>query len=87
MRDDLMTYYTKSVAKPDSQTQEMEKQLVDRVARNVATIHSRFADCEPGRAEDETNSSPIDQNVRELIAKARSPEELCMMRSSYQGWL
>ena len=91
LRDDLVTFYTKSVAKSDAQTQEMEKQLIDRVSRNVGTIHSRFAECSPDdvEKEDSENQSqdPVDKKVRELIATARNPADLCMMPPSYQGWL
>jgi transformation/transcription domain-associated protein len=96
MRDDLMTYYTKSVAKSDSQTQDMEKHISDRVSRNVNTLQSRFTHCSPnctptsaGEPDKKATSTPtpIDQNVRELIATARNPEYVSMMPSAYQGWI
>ena len=93
MRDDLVAFYTKSIAKTDSKTCEMEKQLTHSVARNVAYLHSRFAECAPTYMnkkktdDDERPKTPVDQRVRDLIEAARNPENLCMMSGSYQGWL
>jgi hypothetical protein len=91
MRDDLVTFYTKSMAKSDSQTQDMEKQLTDRVSRNVATLHSRFSECCPSYQTSETDKKlpvkPVDQRVRDLIATARSPEVLSEMPVNFQGWM
>jgi hypothetical protein len=85
MRDDLVTFYTKSMAKSDSQTQEMEKQLTDRVSRNVATLHSRFAECCP--TYNQPTTDPVDQRVRDLIATARSPKVLSNMPINFHGWI
>lgn len=87
IRDDLVTFYTKSTAKSDAQTQEMEKQLMDRISRNVATLHSRFAECCPSYQINSDNENPVDQKIRDLIATARNPESLCSMPASFQGWL
>jgi transformation/transcription domain-associated protein len=87
--DDLVAFYTKSLAKSDVKTVEMEKQLVERVARNVATVHTRFAECVPraNNPEGEQTTNPIDQRVRDLIEAARNPDNLCMMSGNYQPWL
>lgn len=95
MRDDLVTFYTKSMAKSDSQTQEMEKQLADRVSRNVANLHSRFSECCPTHGivshttndDKETKSDTVDERVRRLVATARSHADLSQMSASFQGWL
>jgi len=90
MRDDLVAFYTKSMAKSDTKTQEMERQLVDRVARNVSMLHARFAECAPCReskASDEKSEDPIDQRVRELLNEAQSAENICMLPGNYQGWI
>jgi len=90
MRDDLIAFYTKSIAKSDSKTCEMEKQLMHSVARNVASLHGRFADCAPKYKksyQEEDAKAPVDQRVRDLIEEARNSENLCMMSGSYQGWL
>jgi transformation/transcription domain-associated protein len=88
MRDDLISYFTKSLAKSDSTTVEMEKQLAASVARNVAILHTRFAECAPSLpaviSKEQTN---VDQRVRDLIDSARDPKNLCLMPGSYQGWM
>ena len=94
MRDDLVTFYTKSMAKSDSQTQEMEKQLGDRVSRNVANLHSRFSECCPTYGmnsitskDDKEVCDPVDERVRRLVATAYSHSDLAHMPASFQGWL
>ncbi|GAX24432.1 transformation/transcription domain-associated protein [Fistulifera solaris] len=94
MRDDLVTFYTKSMAKSDSQTQEMEKQLGDRVSRNVANLHSKFSECCPthgiassGNSDDKEPDDTVDERVRRLLASARSHSNLSQMPTSFQGWL
>lgn len=91
MRDDILAWYSKSLAKVDSKTQELERQLVERVTKNVATLQSRFAECAPARKNmeiDEASSKdPVDKKVRELYAVATDPEKLCMMPTSYAAWL
>ena len=90
MRDDLVAFYTKSIAKSDSKTCEMEKQLAGSAARNVALLQSRFAECSPtvkktsGKENDHT---PVDQRVKNLVERARDPEKLCLMSGNFQGWL
>jgi transformation/transcription domain-associated protein len=85
MRDDIVAFYTKAMAKSDSKTIEMERQLVDRVSRNVTSIHARFSQC--GIKRSDKKEEPVDQNVRDLVDAARSKDNLCMMSSSYQAWL
>lgn len=88
MRDDVIAFYTRSMPKSDAKTVEMEKQLADRVHKNVVTLMTRVTECAPRLKRDEKSSDdPIDQRVKDLVAAARSPEKLCMMPSSYQAWL
>jgi transformation/transcription domain-associated protein len=88
LRDDLTSFYTKSIAKPDNKTQEMERQLMDRIVKNTATVKTRFAECSPTVKDlDKAKSRPVDYKVRELVAAAQDPSKLCMMQGSYQGWL
>lgn len=95
MRDDILAWYSKSLAKTDSKTQELEKQLVERVSKNVNTLQSRFAECAPKSSSihDSYLSSkngtciPLDKRVNELLEAATDPQNLCMTRISYQGWL
>jgi FAT domain/Phosphatidylinositol 3- and 4-kinase len=88
MRDDLIAYFTKSMAKSDATTVEMEKQLAGSVARNVSMLHARFAECAPNTKGVVTKQHlHVDQRVRDLMDSARNPENLCLMPGSYQGWL
>jgi transformation/transcription domain-associated protein len=88
MRDDLIAYFTKSLAKSDSTTVGMEKQLSGSVSRNVAILHTRFAECAPSPKGVITKQQlHVDQRVRDLIDSARNPENLCLMPGSYQGWI
>jgi FAT domain/Phosphatidylinositol 3- and 4-kinase len=88
MRDDLIAYFTKSMAKSDATTVEMEKQLAGSVARNVSILHARFAECAPNPKGVVTKQHlHVDQRVRDLMDSARNFENLCLMPGSYQGWL
>ncbi|KAI2509201.1 PI3/PI4 kinase-like protein [Fragilaria crotonensis] len=91
MRDDIVSWYTsKSMAKSDAKTQELENQLVDRVAKNVAAIQAKFSDCsvqrEPKGALN-LKTQPVNQRVKELVSEACSLEALSTMESSFQPWL
>ena len=88
MRDDLIAYFTKSLAKSDSTTVEMEKQLAGSVARNVAILHTRFAECAPSSQGAVTKQYiNVDQRVRDLIDSAQDPKNLCLMPGSFQAWM
>ena len=93
MRDDILAWYSKSLAKTDSKTQELEKQLIERVSKNVYTLQSRFSECSPQNSQESYVGSkngtiaPLDKRVSELLKAATRPENLCMTRISYQGWL
>jgi phosphatidylinositol kinase/protein kinase (PI-3 family) len=83
MRDDILAWYSKSLAKTDSKTQELERQLIERVSKNVSTLHTRFAECSLSRSSDD----PVDVRVRELYEAATNPGKLCMMPTNYHAWL
>jgi transformation/transcription domain-associated protein len=89
MRDDILSWYTKSQAKTDSKTQELERQLIERVSKNVYTIQSRIAECTPSSKTNSSvrNSVALDKRVNDLLNSATDPEKLCMMAASYQAWL
>ncbi|CAB9517671.1 PI3/PI4-kinase family protein C1F5.11c [Seminavis robusta] len=94
MRDDIVAWYCKSMAKSDSKLQELEKQLADRVSKNVYYMQMRFAECslrESGSKSStkaaNTAKDPIDQKVRDLIEIASRPDKLATMPTSYQAWL
>ena len=88
MRDDIVAWYCKSMAKSDSKLQELERQLVDRVSKNVSHLQGRFSECAPTKEQSENlKDGPVDKKVRELIAAASDSEKLCTMPTSYQAWL
>ena len=88
LRDDLTSFYTKSIAKSDSKTQEMERQLLDRITKNTMTVKARFAECAPLVNDPEkAKQQPIDHRVHELLKASQDPENLCMMQGSFQAWL
>jgi transformation/transcription domain-associated protein len=86
LRDDLTSFYTKSIAKSDNKTQEMERQLMDRIVMNSSTVLKRFAECSPS-FEDANADKSVDEKLKGLIAEAQDPTNVCMMQGSYQGWL
>eukprot|EP00980_Cylindrotheca_fusiformis_P015838 scaffold4637_cov128-Cylindrotheca_fusiformis.AAC.9 len=85
MRDDILAWYSKSQARVDSKTQDLERQLVERVTKNVATLQSRIAECAPNQKK--TSKDPVDSRVQDLCFTAADPDKLCMMPTNYHAWL
>ena len=86
MRDDILAWYSKSLAKTDSKTQELERQLMERVSKNVSVLHARFSECAPTSTKASKEGS-IDSRIRELYDAATSAENLSMMPTNYHAWL
>lgn len=87
MRDDIIFWYCKSGIFSDTKLQALEKQLSDRVSKNVSYLQARFSECAPHKEKTAAMQEPIDKKVRDLMFVASSPDRLCMMPTSYQGWL
>jgi transformation/transcription domain-associated protein len=90
LRDDIVSWYTsKSMAKSDTKTQELEKQLADRVAKNVSLVQSKISECavKAPKSMETLPTNPVDQRVRDLLAEASSYEKLSTIESSFQPWL
>eukprot|EP00521_Asterionellopsis_glacialis_P009632 CAMPEP_0195288008 /NCGR_PEP_ID=MMETSP0707-20130614/4839_1 /TAXON_ID=33640 /ORGANISM="Asterionellopsis glacialis, Strain CCMP134" /LENGTH=1220 /DNA_ID=CAMNT_0040347823 /DNA_START=300 /DNA_END=3962 /DNA_ORIENTATION=+ len=90
LRDDIVSWYTsKSMAKSDTKTQELEKQLADRVTKNVSLVQARFSACKPNKKKENgiLGRDAIDLKVRKLLEEATAPESLCMMPTTYHPWL
>ena len=87
LRDDLTSFYTKSIAKSDSKTQEMERQLMDRIHKNAYLVLRHFGTCAPVVAGKGEKKKPLDHRLRELLEQAQDPNNLCLMQGSYQAWL
>ena len=87
LRDDLVSWYvSKSMAKSDAKTQELEKQLADRIVKNAIQIQSKFGECAV-RSTTTNDSKPVNQRVRDLVREASSHERLCTMPSTFYPWL
>jgi phosphatidylinositol kinase/protein kinase (PI-3 family) len=86
MRDDILAWYSKSLAKTDSKTQELERQLLERVSKNVSLLHARFSECSPTSTK-ASKEGAIDSKIRELYEAATSTEKLSMMPTNYHAWL
>jgi phosphatidylinositol kinase/protein kinase (PI-3 family) len=88
LRDDIVSWYhSRSNARSDSKTQEIERQLGDRIVRNCSLVRGRYAHCSPNPDSGRSETAPIDTKVRSLVAVATSSELLCRMPLNYQGWL
>jgi len=87
LRDDIVSWYcSKSPPRSDVKNQELERQLGERILKNVSICQKRFSDCSP---DDSQNSGDnlADAQVRELLSTAISPEILCHATPVFQAWL
>jgi len=69
-RDDLVAYYTRSMPKSDTKTQEMEKQLSDRALKNASSILARLVECAPtkpktAKAKDSKEKDEMEDEAKE----------------------
>jgi len=86
MRDDILAWYSKSLAKTDSKTQELERQLIERVSKNVSLLHARFSECAPTSTK-ASKEGAIDSKINDLYKTATSADKLSMMPTNYHAWL
>lgn len=86
MRDDILAWYSKSMAKSDAKTQELERQLIERVSKNVSLLHARFSECAPTSTK-AAKVGAIDSRIKELYDQATNTEKLSMMPTNYHAWL
>jgi phosphatidylinositol kinase/protein kinase (PI-3 family) len=94
LRDDIISWYTsKTQPRNDKKMQEMEKQLSERVRKNIRYVQARLEECSPRHVENAAeeavseNPQPIDIHVRKLVDAATSEDKLCLLSSAYQAWL
>ena len=90
LRDDIISWYaSKSFARGESETQELERQLDPRITRNAELIISRFQECSPHDAQSKpgNDTTRVDSKLRDLIDVATSAETLCSASLSFQPWL
>eukprot|EP00934_Nitzschia_sp_Nitz4_P007582 Nitzschia sp. Nitz4//scaffold38_size140716//13247//26980//NITZ4_003128-RA/size140716-augustus-gene-0.132-mRNA-1//-1//CDS//3329550021//7572//frame0 len=86
MRDDILAWYSKSLAKSDGKTQELERQLFERISKNVSMLHARFSECAPSSTK-ASKDGPVDSKVVELYEAATNHTKLAMMPTNYHAWL
>jgi transformation/transcription domain-associated protein len=86
LRDDIVAWYvSKSAQREGSRsTLELEQQLTDRVAKNVAFIQERIEECTPNNEDEE---SPLDVGTKRLVAIATSETNLASMPATFCSWL
>ena len=90
LRDDIISWYaSKSFARGESETQDLERQLDPRITRNAELILLRFQECSPINTQNipESSTKCVDSKLRDLIDTATSAENLCSANLSFQPWL
>ena len=102
LRDDIVHWYvSKSNARSDSKTRDLERQLMDRIQKNTTIAKRRLKECVPNADDESENvegkydddaakdqkSGLIDEHVRELLKTSMDPGKLSKMPGSYQPWL
>lgn len=100
LRDDIVAWYiSKSQPRNDTKMQELERQLADRVTKNVALVQSRFEKLTPESPKGDSTTppqiitpdgkfpEPIDSKIRKLVSFATSTDNLAIMPPSYRAWL
>ena len=91
LRDDIVSWYvSKSSQREGVQrpTEELERQLGDRITKNVVYIQDRLKECTPSDTHDKSKgSTPIDSGVRRLLDVATTPENQAAMPHTYCAWL
>jgi transformation/transcription domain-associated protein len=97
LRDDIVSWYcSKSPPRSDTKNQELERQLGDRILKNVSICQRRFLDCAPDDlqlavvpivSETENNKKLADATVRELLNTATSTAALSNASPSFQAWI
>lgn len=93
-RDDIISWYVSKSAQREGSirsTQDLERQLADRVTRNVSLVKGRFKKCAPidsnSKDDNQDLNLPTDEGARQLVAMATSSENISQMSVSYCPWL
>ena len=87
-RDDIVSWYlSKSAQRDGSQrsNQELERQLADRISKNVKGIKGKLKQCAINLEKDKEDC--IDSGVKKLVEIATNAENLASMPVSYSAWL
>ncbi len=89
-RDDIVSWYLSKSSQRDGHqrtTQDLERNLSDRVKKNVYVIQTRLRECTPRSDRENTSKTPVDDNVEKLMTMASQAENLVSMPMSYCPWL
>jgi len=93
-RDDIISWYVSKSAQREGSirsTQDLERQLADRVTRNVSLVKGRLRKCAPvdsdSKDDNQDPNLPTDEGARQLVAIATSSENIAQMSVSYCPWL
>ena len=89
-RDDIISWYLSKSAQRDGaqrSTQDLERNLSDRVKKNVYLIQNRLNECAPRIEGGSSSIIPIDNGVEKLISMATRPKNLVSMPLTYCPWL
>ena len=71
-----------------SRLSEMDKQLQERITKNTSEVQKRFALCSPDLSKNESSpDAAVDRHLRHLLSVAQDDDQICMMPSTFQGWL
>ena len=87
-RDDIVSWYLSKSAQRDGNqrtTQDLERQLADRISKNLSVIQGRLRECAVDLEKDKGDC--IDNGVKKLVEIATNAEKLASMPASYSAWL
>jgi len=90
MRDDIVAwYFSKSSQREGTQrsVEDVERQLGDRVSKNVALVRMRLRDCAPSESRSSDHGSALDDKVLQLVRLATAEENLAAMPLTYCAWI
>lgn len=87
LRDDIVSWYcSKSPPRSDSKNQELERQLGERIVKNVSLAQRRMLECSPDTEMGTDKQDAADLHLRKLLHVATSPENLCEAPLPFQPW-
>lgn len=94
LRDDILSWHaSKTSIKTEAEQRAIEKQLGDRVNKNVAKVMDRLESCAPtppsqSHTSAQSHKHPaVDQKVYELIEEAKQERKVDQMNPIWMPWL
>jgi transformation/transcription domain-associated protein len=86
-RDDIVSWYLSKSSGSQRPMHELERQLSDRVRKNIYLVQNRLRECSVIEFKRNETDVPIDDGVRKLISAATSIDNIAQMPSTYAPWL